>query len=563
MAFSGINKTYKNIRRFQTILNVLVKNGFGHLIEQLNLQHLIAASQRLFGLRKYQEIGKDRITMPIRVRMVFEELGPTFIKFGQLLSLRPDLIPQEFVDEFQKLQEDVPPVSFESIKQQIESELGAPLETIFSSFEENAYAAASIAQVHKAVLPDGQQVMVKVQRPKIEQIIGTDINILFQLAYLIDRYIPESKVYSPVGIVEEFSKSIKRELDFTIEAGNTQRFYDNFAGDPHVIIPKVYWELSTKKNLVLQRLEGIRINQIHVMKERGWDTAKIALFGCQVFLRQILEYGFFHGDPHPGNILLIKEDVLGLIDFGIVGRLDKEVLESCSAIFFSLLKRDYEKLVQEYIKLGFTSPDTDIRHFRRDFTELLETYLDRPLKFLHIGEVLNQAIQVSLKHHISVPVDLILLGKTLLFIESIGTELDPHISLLSISRPYAQKLLKKKFHPHRLLTNIIGSVTDVTDFLKPLPRQLRILINKILDGELEIEFVHLGLENLIREIDRSSNRISFGLIISALIIGSSIVMHTEIGPALYGLPIIGIIGFSFAGLMGIGLVISILRSGKL
>ena len=563
MAFSGINKTYKNIRRFQTILNVLVKNGFGHLIEQLNLQHLIAASQRLFGLRKYQEIGKDRITMPIRIRMVFEELGPTFIKFGQLLSLRPDLIPQEFVDEFQKLQEDVPPVSFESIKQQIESELGAPLETIFSSFEENAYAAASIAQVHKAVLPDGQQVMVKVQRPKIEQIIGTDINILFQLAHLIERYIPESKVYSPVGIVEEFSKSIRRELDFTIEAGNTQRFYDNFAGDPHVIIPKVYWELSTKKNLVLQRLEGIRINQIHVMKERVWDTANIALFGCQVFLRQILEYGFFHGDPHPGNILLIKEDVLGLIDFGIVGRLDKEVLESCSAIFFSLLKRDYEKLVQEYIKLGFTSPDTDIRHFRRDFTELLETYLDRPLKFLHIGEVLNQAIQVSLKHHISVPVDLILLGKTLLFIESIGTELDPHISLLSISRPYAQKLLKKKFHPHRLLTNIIGSVTDVTDFLKPLPRQLRILINKILDGELEIEFVHLGLENLIREIDRSSNRISFGLIISALIIGSSIVMHTEIGPALYGLPIIGIIGFSFAGLMGIGLVISILRSGKL
>lgn len=563
MAFSGINKTYKNIRRLQTILNVLVKNGFGHLIEQLNLLHLIAASQRMFGLKKHTEAVKDRITMPIRVRMVFEELGPTFIKFGQLLSLRPDLIPQEFVDEFQKLQEEVPPVSFESIKQQIESELRNPLEVTFPYFEKTAHAAASIAQVHKATLPEGQQVMVKVQRPKIKQTIETDINILFQLAHLIERYIPESKVYPPLGIVEEFAKSIRRELDFTMEASNTQRFYDNFAGDTHVVIPQVYWGLSTKKILVLQRLEGIRINQIQIMKKRGWDTAKIAVLGCQVFLKQILEFGFFHGDPHPGNLLLIQEDVLGLIDFGIVGRLDKEVLESCSAIFFSLLKKDYERLIQEYIKMGFTSPDTDIRHFRHDFIEFLETYLDRPLKYLHISEVLNQAIKVSLKHHITVPVDLILLGKTLLFIESIGTALDPHISLLTISRPYAQKLLKKKFHPHRLFSNIIGSVADVGDLLKPLPRQLRILINKILDGELEIEFVHLGLENLIREIDRSSNRISFGLIISALIIGSSIVMHTKIGPAYHGLPILGIIGFSFAGFMGIWLVISILRSGKL
>jgi len=223
MAFSGINKTYKNIRRLQTILNVLVKNGFGHLIEQLNLQHLIAASQRMFGLKKHTQAVKDRITMPIRVRMVFEELGPTFIKFGQLLSLRPDLIPQEFVDEFQKLQEEVPPVSFESIKQQIESELRDPLEVTFPYFEKTAHAAASIAQVHKATLRDGQQIMVKVQRPKIRQIIETDINILFQLAHLIERYIPESKVYPPLGIVEEFAKSIKQQIQLRDEKGKIEK----------------------------------------------------------------------------------------------------------------------------------------------------------------------------------------------------------------------------------------------------------------------------------------------------------------------------------------------------
>ncbi len=559
----ALNQTYKNIRRLQTIINVLVKNGFGHLIERLNLQHLITVGRKVFGLKKFPEIETDRITMPIRVRMVFEELGPTFIKLGQLLSLRPDLIPKEFAEEFQKLQGHVLPVSFEAIKKQVETELGKPLTKVFSSFEETAFAAASIAQVHKATFADNQTVMVKVQRPHISQIIKTDISILFQLAHLLERYVPESKAYSPMGIVEEFSKSITRELDFTIEASNTQKFFDNFSHDRHVVIPKVYWKLTTKKILILQYLEGIHINQIHKIKERGWDTTKIAHLGTQVFLRQILEYGFFHGDPHPGNILLLAEDVLGLIDFGIVGRLDKEIIESCSAIFFALLSKDYEKLLQEYIKVGFTSPETNLRQFRRDFVEFLETHLDRPLKYLHIGEILNQIIEISIKHHISVPTDLILLGKTLLFIESIGTELDPNISLLAISRPYAEKLLKKRFHPRRVLKNITGGLIDIADFLKPLPRQLRIIVKKLIDGELEIEFVHLGLEHIIREIDRSSNRIAFSLIISSLIIGSSIAMHSKIGPAMFGMPIIGILGFLFAGIMGIWLVISIFRSGKL
>ncbi|MGA1876389.1 MAG: ABC1 kinase family protein, partial [bacterium] len=326
MALPRINQTYKNIRRFQTILNVLVKNGFGHLIERLNLQHLITAGRQIFGLKKYPEAETDRLTMPVRARMVLEELGPTFIKLGQLLSMRPDLIPQEFAHEFRKLQEKVPPVPFDGIRQVIESELEASLEELFPYFEETAYAAASIAQVHKALLPDNRQVILKVQRPNINQIIETDISILFQLAHLIERYIPESKVYSPLAIVEEFSRSIKRELDFTIEASNTQRFYDNFADDPQVIIPRVYWEMTTKRVLVLQRLSGVHINQIEAMRERGWDTAKIALLGSQVFLKQILEHGFFHGDPHPGNILVMEEDVLGLIDFGIVGRLEREVL---------------------------------------------------------------------------------------------------------------------------------------------------------------------------------------------------------------------------------------------
>jgi len=563
MPLSSLNQTYKNIRRFQTILNVLFKNGFGHLIERLRLQHLITVGRRVFGLKKYPEFKEDRISMPIRIRMVFEELGPTFIKLGQLLSLRTDLIPREFAAEFRKLQDRVPPVPFDEIKEIIEAELKAPLASVFSYVEPIPSGAASIAQVHEAILPDGQRVMVKVQRPKIAEIIDTDISILFHLAYLIDRYIPESKVYSPLDIVEEFSRSIKREIDFTIEAGNTQRFHNNFAKDRHVVIPRVYWDLTTKKVLVLQRLNGIRIDQIEIMKERGWNTARIALLGNKVFLKQILEYGFFHGDPHPGNILLLAEDVLALIDFGIVGRLDNETRESCSGIFFALLNKDYDKLIQEYTKIGFTSPDTNIRHFRQDFTEFLENYLDRPLKFLHIGEIFTHTTEISLRHHIRLPKDLTLLIKTLVFIESIGTELDPDISLLAISRPYAKRLLTRRLHPRRLLNDVKSGLIDISDLIRPLPRQMRTLVQKLIDGKLEIEFVHLGLENLIHEIDRSSNRIAFGLIISSLIIGSSIVMHTQIGPAFLGLPLMGIIGYLFAGIMGIWLVISILRSGKL
>jgi len=563
MALSGLNQTYKNIRRLRTILNVLFKNGFGHLIERLKLQHLISAGQRVFGHKRYPPLEADRISMPIRVRMVFEELGPTFIKLGQLLSIRTDLIPEEFAAEFRKLQDRVPPVPFPEIRAQIESELKAPLESFFSYIDPIPYGAASIAQVHEATLLDGRQVVVKVQRPKIEEIIDTDINILFHLAALLDRYVPESKVYSPSDIVDEFSKSIKRELDFTIEAGNTQRFYDNFAKDRHVVIPKVFWELTTKKVLVLERLRGLRIDQIEAMKERGWDTAKIALLGCKIFLRQILEHGFFHADPHPGNLLVMAEDVLAMIDFGIVGRLDRELKESCSVIFFSLLNKDYDRLVQEYIKIGFTSPETNIRHFRQDFIEFLETYLDRPLKLLNIGEIITHTVEISLRHRIRTPKDLILLGKTLLFIESIGTKLDPNISLLAISRPYARRLLSRRFHPHRLLSEARANLLDLSDLIRPLPRQLRTLIQKLIDGQLEIEFVHLGLENLINEIDRSSNRIAFGLIISSLIIGSSIVMHTQIGPAFLGLPLIGIIGYMSAGIMGLWLVISIIRSGKL
>jgi len=562
MPFYRIGQTYKNIQRLRQILNVFIKHGFGQIIEQLHLQDFLSMGMRVVTFRS--PIGKPRgkVSMPVRARRVFEELGPTFVKFGQLLSLRPDIVPKEFIEEFKKLQDSLPPLPFPDIQRVIEEELGSPSGEVFLHINELPAGSASIAQVHEAVLTDGTPLMIKVQRPRIEQQIDTDINILLHIAQLLENYIPESRVYDPVGLVEQFSRSIHRELDFTLEASNTHKFNTLFDGDTRVVIPNVYWDLTSKRLLILQKITGIPINDMEQIDARGWDRKLLARNGGQIFLKQFLEFGLFHGDPHPGNMLVVDDGVIGLIDFGIVGRLDEEVRESCAQIFFAYMNKDYDRLIEEYISLGFLTDNTDLRSFKRDFIDLLDMYYDRPLKYIVIGEVFNKSLDMALKHNMRVPVDLMLLGKALLFIEEIGRQLDPDLNLVEISRPYAQRLFTKRFQPKRILRDAVKNLSNLSKILKYLPGQVNTLIQKLIKGELKIEFEHVGLDSLIREIDRSSNRIAFGLIISSLIVGSSIIMSLQTGPLVYGYPVLGVLGFVSAGIMGLGLVISILRSGK-
>ncbi|MGA1843908.1 MAG: ABC1 kinase family protein [bacterium] len=562
MPFYKIGQTYKNIQRLRQIINVLIKHGFGQIIEQLHLQDFLSMGMRVVTFRPPLGKPKGKISMPVRARRVFEELGPTFVKFGQLLSLRPDIVPKEFIEEFRKLQDSLPPLPFPIIQKAIEEELGSPSGEAFLTINELPTGSASIAQVHEATLTDGTPLMIKVQRPKIEQQIDTDINILFHIAHLLERYIPESRVYDPVGLVEQFSRSIHRELDFTLEASNTQKFNTLFDEDTRVVIPNVYWDLTSKRLLILQKITGIPINNLKQIDARGWDRKLLAQNGSQIFLKQFLEFGLFHGDPHPGNMLVVDDGVIGLIDFGIVGRLDEEVRESCAQIFFAYMSKDYDRLMEEYISLGFLTDNTDLRSFKRDFIDLLEMYYERPLKYIVIGEVFNKSLDMALKHNMRVPVDLMLLGKALLFIEEVGRQLDPDLNIVEISRPYAQRLLTKRFQPKRILRDAVKNLSNLSKILKYLPGQVNTLIKKLIKGELKIEFEHVGLDNFIREIDRSSNRIAFGLIISSLIVGSSIIMSLQTGPAIYGYPVLGVLGFVSAGIMGLGLVISILRSGK-
>ncbi|MGA1823253.1 MAG: ABC1 kinase family protein [bacterium] len=556
MELPHIRQTIKNIKRLRQILNVLIKHGFGHIIEQLNLQYVLSTSKRIFALKKPSIQEKERIGAPVRLRLVFEELGPTFIKFAQLLSLRRDLVPEEYAEELKKLQDKLSPIPFEEIKKVIEEELHGTLDDFFLNIEKHASGAASIAQVHRGILKTGEDIIVKIQRPGIENIIFTDLNILFHLSHLIEKYLPETRPFNPTGIVEEFSKSIRKELDFTLEANYTQRFYKNFKDDDTVLIPKVFWEFCTKKVLVLKRLAGIPVNKVEEFDKLGWDKYQIALNGCNAFLKQILEFGLFHGDPHPGNLFVMDaKGTIGLVDFGIVGRLDEDLIANCTNVLFAFLNKNYDQLIHEYTKLGFLGAGVDMENFRRDFIDFIETYYDCSLKQINIGQLLNNTIQISLKHGIIVPTDLMLLGKTLLFIEEVGRQLDPTISLIEISRPYAKHLLKERMKPRTILNILKKNTYYISEVAKSLPKQLLFLLNRLSRGEQSFQFEHKGLENLIKEIKQSSNRLSLSLVIASLIIGSSIIMSIHKGPSINGYSILGITGFSFAGIMGIWLLI--------
>jgi ubiquinone biosynthesis protein len=559
MSLSRPLRGYRNLRRLTQIINVFVKHGFGYLAVQLRLGKILSLRRR-FGVA-----GKEpqAVTIPERIRLAFEELGPTFIKLGQILSSRPDLVPPPFAEEFKRLQDKVPPFPFGQVKETVERELGALIEANFSSFSEIPDAAASIAQVHRAILPDGEAVIVKVQRPQIAKTIEEDMLLLQGLAQLLDRHVTEIRPYNPIGIVSEFSRSIQRELDFTIEATNLERFRQNFKGTPSVVIPQVFWKLSTPRLLTLERLDGIPIDEVEHIQRKGYDPRELARTLVDAYLIQIFEHGLFHADAHPGNILVLEGGKVGLLDFGIVGRIRPEMMEINASIFLALVNRDYSRLAEEILKLGQVTDESQIQAFREDLIDWIEPRYGKDLAHIGVGRVVSEAIQIAYRYRIRLPSDLVLLAKTIGEIEAISRLLDPHLTLLEILKPHAEKFMRRKKSPQNILSRILSSGEEYRELAEELPSQVRQALRKVLHGQLRVEFSHVGLEHLSREMDRSSNRISFSLIISAIIVGSSLIINLGRGPLIYGFSALGIIGFFIAGLLGLWLAIAILRSGRL
>lgn len=557
--------TYKNIKRIRQIVNVFLRHGFGQFIEQINLQRFIPLRKRfrLFGSGDHVE----RHTMPQRLRIVFSELGPSFIKLAQILSSRPDLITTEYADEFKKLQDKVPPFPSESAGRIIEAELGKPLGELFDDFEDVPVAAASIAQVHNAVLKTGEKVVIKIQRPGIREVIETDIAILNAIVRLMLNYIPESRYFNPQGIVNEFSRSVRKEIDFVAEARNAMRFSKNFEEDDTVCIPVVYSEFLTEKVIVMERLEGVRIDDIEGIDSLGVDRKMVANRGVNAYFKMIFEDGFFHADPHPGNIFVMEDGRIGLIDFGIVGWLTSEMMENIANAFLAVLNRNFDRLVDLYIDLGIVTDEVNIETFRSEFKTdliyLLEPLYDVTISEVNFPEYLEALTHLVIKHGLKLPSDLLLMDKTILILDNIGRQLDPKFNAATAAEPYAAKLVKERMSPEKLLDRAKTNMAEISGILVNTPMQLNRLLKKTLKDELSFKIDTVGMDKLIRDIDRSSNRIAFSLIVASIIVGSSLLVQADIGGKLFGLSTIGVIGFLVAFMLGLRLLISIIRSGRM
>lgn len=557
----GLGRTYRHINRYREIITVLVKYGFGDLIARSNLEKHIA-----FGKKFLPGGGDARIASLSRwerIRMALEELGPTFIKLGQIMSKRPGLLPQELLVELEKLEDSVPPFSEEEAKQLIEKEFDKPIAHLFKEYVSTPIASASIAQVHKAVLPDGEIVAVKVQRPGIEQVIETDIEIMLHLAASMEEHIKGTDILNPVGIVKEFERSIRKEIDFTIEATHIERFGRNFQEETTICVPKVYRSYTTRKVLTMEFMDGIKVSNIDALLESGNDPKIIASRGATLVLKQVFEHGFFHADPHPGNIFVLDNNIICFLDFGMMGVLLPKHREYLGSIVVGIVNRDAERITKALLQFSGNNRIENIEGLEYQIFELIEQYSYIPLKSVNMGELLNKLIKLISSYKLKIVPDFYLLIKALVTIEGVGRKLDPDFDMVKHTEPFAKNLLRERLSPRKLTKDIYLSATEFSLLLRDLPSEMREIIGQIKLGQVKMGFEHKGLEPMLEKHDQISNRIAFAIVLASLVIGSSLIVLSGIPPKWDGIPIIGIVGFLGAGVMGFWLLISILRHGKM
>ena len=560
LKFLRINRNIRSIRRYLNIVRVLSTYGFDQALEMLGLADMVIRSRKLFG-RAMPDIA--RLSAAERMRLALEELGPTFVKLGQILSTRPDVIPHAFVREFEKLQDDVPGFPFEEVLSQIRAELGGPVEQFFAEIDPVPLAAASIAQVHRARLKTGEEVAIKVRRPGIVAVVESDISALVALASLAERHVPGSEIYDPVGIVREFSRTIRREMDFTREGHTIEKFRDNFIKTPWMYFPRVYWEQSSRGVLTMEYVAGVKVSDREKLIDQGIDVKLVARRGADAFLEMVLNYGFFHGDLHPGNVLILPDNVICLLDYGIVGRLDEELKTFLTDILAAIVKRDMDEVVSLLLFAGDVSDTLDIRALKRDLFNFIDGYYEIPLKEIEVGRMLTEFIEIITLYNIRISSDLMLLIKSLVLIEGMGRALDPAFDMVEHLRPYVIKAIRQKFSPLRVSRDINQILSSYLNLARNIPRDLKEIINRINRNKFKIDLEHRGLDKFTADFDRSINRLSTSMILAAMIIGSSIIMQTDKGPKVMGFPMLAFMGYTVAGFVGLWLVYAIIRSGRM
>ncbi|MEN9723249.1 MAG: hypothetical protein RJB38_1235 [Pseudomonadota bacterium] len=479
-----LGQVVKNAQRLRQILSVLARHGFSDLVVRMNLGKFLPSRLSSFVDQQSERSPAERL------REAFEELGPTFVKLGQVLSTRPDIIPESALHELSKLQDHVRPLPYERVREVIEQELGCPISEAYSFFDQSPLGAASIGQAHAATLHTGEEVVVKVQRPEIQAIIETDIALLDFLAGLLERYIPESRVFRPRIMVDEFFKTLVYELDYLVEANNMGRIARNMASIPEIVIPKVYKELSTTRMLTLERLKGIRINDLRALDEAQIDRKQVVALGARAFFKMILVDGVFHGDLHGGNLFVLPGNRVGIIDFGIVGRLSDKSREQLAGMMISLITEDYENLCYLYAEVSVSGQFVDLDSFTRELRNMLSPYVGLSLNEVNTGRLLIEATRIGAKYNIQVPGDWMLVFKALITIEGMGRTLDPNFDLLGTGQLLVQDLLKDQLSPQKLARELAWSAKDLIALGQTLPRQLRWMLKKLAANEYALD-VHV------------------------------------------------------------------------
>jgi ubiquinone biosynthesis protein len=554
-------KRIRHTRRFQEIINAFLKNGFSHFLFRLGLteRDMKKGNEDEDWSTKDQDVGK-------RLRYTLQELGPTFVKLGQIASSRRDLVPAEIIHELEKLQEHVQAVPFSTIRMIVEAELGDTLDNLFDSFNEEPLAAASIGQVHVAQLPSGEEVAVKVQRPNIKQTVETDLEILYEIARFLEENTVWAKTYHIKEIIKEFSESLRDELDYKVEGRSADRVAKQFKEQPSIQIPKIHWDFSTAKILTMELVTGIRVNDIKQLDDGGYDRKLIAERVVDALFFQVLEKGFFHGDPHPGNVYILPDNRICFLDFGMMGRINDRLKFHFASLIINLQQGDTKGMLKVFSDMDLLNEDTNKSDFQQDLDDLIEAYYEVSLYDVSLGGIINELFEVAFRHKIQIPTEITILGKSILTLESTISLLDPDFSVMKAVEPFGKKLILERYHPRTVLLNSWRDVVENAEILLHLPKDIKKITSTVGKGKLRLDINVQQLQTILGRLDRISNRLSFSIILLAfsilmvgLIIGSAIAGQTNL---LWSFPIIEA-GSIIATLMFVFLIFSIFRSGRM
>jgi ubiquinone biosynthesis protein len=550
----------RSLGRISEIAQVAVRHGFGYWLETHKLTDLLPWPRPPVAL----EAEATPTQRGRHLREMLDELGPTFVKFGQLLSTRPDIVPPDIIAELRALQDDVTPFPYAEVERVVREELELPIEKLFTSFDERPLAAASIGQVHRAVLPNGKRVAVKVQRPDAPRQIEADLTLLYQAARIAKERVRSLDFIDARELVDEFARSIRHELDYRAEARNAQAFHRNFAGDPHVRIPHVYWSYSQQRVLTLELLEGEQLADLELESFTLDQRRRLAYTVTEAWMTMIFRHGFFHADPHPANILVLGEDRIGLVDFGQAGKLSDDDMSKLTALFIDAAEENVDALARRLGDLGVRYERSREDELTREIRELYYKYYGARLSEIDPLQVIREAFGLIYSQNLRLPTRYVLLDKAIATIGSVGAELYPDFNVFEVAKPYARDLMLNRYTPRRVLFRARKEARALANIVRETPFQLHDILDSLRDGQIEVGFVHKGLDEFSHKLDVAFNRLVIALVVAGGLIGSSLIgIFATGGPHVLGLHIISLIGFALSTVLGVWLLIGVIRSGRL